>query len=58
MTMSSRKSRLEPMEAISSSGFAGLLKGFDDNAKAMILRYPEELEKVYQAGRALVSGIR
>jgi putative NADPH-quinone reductase len=50
--------RLEPMEAISASGFAGLLKGFDDDGKAMILRYPDELEKAYQAGRALITGIQ
>ena len=50
--------RIEPVEAISASGFAGMLKGFDDDGKAMILRYPEELKKVYEAGRTLVTGIR
>ncbi len=48
--------RIEPVEAISAAGFAGMLRGFDDDGKAMALRYPEELTKVYQAGRALVSG--
>jgi putative NADPH-quinone reductase len=49
--------RIEPVEAISASGFAGLLKGFDEDKKAMILRYPEELRKVYEAGRTLITGI-
>jgi len=48
--------RVEPVEVISACGFGGLLHGFDDNHKAMILRYPEELEKVYQAGKSLVTG--
>lgn len=48
--------RIEPMEAISACGFSGMLHGFDDGKKAIILRYPEELKKVYEAGRALVLG--
>jgi multimeric flavodoxin WrbA len=48
--------RIEPVEALSASGFAGLLRGFDDDGKAMILHYPAELAKAYAAGRALVAG--
>jgi hypothetical protein len=48
--------RIEPVEAISASGFSGMLEGFDDEGKAMILRYPDEMRKVYEAGRALVTG--
>lgn len=48
--------RIEPVEALSASGFAGLLRGFDDAGQAMILHYPEELKKAYAAGRALVIG--
>lgn len=48
--------RIEPMEIISACGFSGMLHGFDDKHKAMILRYPEEMEKVYQAGKTLVTG--
>ena len=47
---------IEPMEAISACGFSGMLQGFDDDGKAMIFRYPKELQKVYQAGRTLVTG--
>ena len=45
---------IEPVEALSASGFEGLLHGLDDKRKAMILRFPSELEKAYQAGKALV----
>ncbi len=48
--------RIEPVEALSASGFSGMQQGFDDDGKAMILRYPEELAKAYAAGRALVLG--
>ena len=47
---------IEPVEAVSACGFEGLLHGFDDKRKAMILRFPNELEKAYQAGKALVTG--
>jgi hypothetical protein len=33
-----------------------MLRGFDENGKAMILRFPKELEKAYQAGKSLVTG--
>jgi len=48
--------RIETVEAISACGFAGMLHGFDEQHRAIILRYPEELKKVYDAGRALVLG--
>ena len=48
--------RYDVTEAISACGFAGMLHGFDDDHRAIILRYPEELAKVYQAGRSLVLG--
>lgn len=47
---------IEPVEALSSCGYSGMLHGFDDDHKAMILRYPEELKKAYEAGRALILG--
>jgi len=46
----------QPVEALSACGFEGILHGWDDKGKAMILRYPKELEKAYQAGKALVVG--
>ena len=46
----------QPVEALSACGFEGILHGWDDKGKAMILRYPKELEKAYQAGKALVAG--
>jgi multimeric flavodoxin WrbA len=47
---------IEPVEALSSCGYSGMLHGFDDKHKAMILRYPGELKKAYEAGRALILG--
>ena len=44
------------VEAISAGGFEGILHGFDDKRKAMVLRCPEALEKTYQAGKSLVTG--
>jgi len=44
------------VEALSACGFHGMLYGFDDKGKAIILRFPKELEKAYQAGKALVVG--
>ena len=48
--------RVETVEAISACGFEGMLHGFDDKGKAIITKYPEELEKAYQAGKSLVTG--
>jgi len=47
---------IEPVEALSACGFEGMLHGWDDKGKAMVLRFPEELEKAYQAGKSLVTG--
>ena len=47
---------IEPVEALSACGFEGVLHGLDDKGKAMILRFPQELEKAYQAGKALAAG--
>jgi multimeric flavodoxin WrbA len=44
------------VEAISACGFAGLLSGLDEEGKGIICRYPEEMKKVYLAGRNLVTG--
>lgn len=44
------------VEAISACGFAGLLSGLDEERQGIIKRYPEEMKKVYQAGRNLVTG--
>jgi multimeric flavodoxin WrbA len=48
---------IEPMEAISCCGLSGLLEGWDENGKAIILRHPDEVKKAYEAGRALVTGV-
>jgi len=48
--------QVETVEAISAGGFSGILRGFDENGKAMVLRFPKELEKAYQAGKSLVTG--
>jgi multimeric flavodoxin WrbA len=44
------------VEAISACSFEGMFHGLDKNRKAMILRFPKELEKAYHAGRSLVTG--
>jgi multimeric flavodoxin WrbA len=49
-------SGIEPAEAISACGFEGMLHGLDDKGKPIILRFPEGLEKAYQAGKSLVTG--
>ena len=49
-------SGITTVEALSACGFEGVLHGLDDKGKAMILRFPQELEKAYQAGKALVTG--
>ncbi len=46
----------ETVEALSACGFSGKLGGFDEKRKAMVLRFPKELEKAYQAGKSLVMG--
>jgi len=48
--------RIITVEAISACGFDGILHGLDENRKAIILRFPKELEKAYEAGKALVTG--
>lgn len=48
--------RYNVVEALSACGFAGLLSGLDEAGKGVIKRYPEEMKKVYQAGRNLVTG--
>jgi len=47
---------IEPVEALSACGFEAMLHGWDDKGKAIILRFPKEMEKSYQAGKALVTG--
>jgi multimeric flavodoxin WrbA len=46
----------DTVEAISACGFSGILGGFDENRKAMVFRFPNELEKAYRAGKALITG--
>ena len=48
--------RFITVEALSACGFEGMLHGLDENRKAIILRFPKELEKAYQAGKSLVAG--
>jgi hypothetical protein len=48
--------QIETVEAISVGGLEGVYDGIDDNKKAIALRFPREVEKVYQAGRSLVTG--
>ena len=48
--------QIQPVEALSACGFAGKLRGLDENGKAIVLRFPGEMKKAYQAGRTLVTG--
>jgi multimeric flavodoxin WrbA len=48
--------QIETVEAISVGGLEGVYDGIDANKKAIALRFPREVEKVYQAGRSLVTG--
>ena len=41
---------------VTGVGISGTLGGFDEKRKAMVLRFPKELEKAYQAGKSLVAG--
>jgi len=56
ITMKLYVSGVETVEAISACGFGGMLRGLDDKGKGLILRFPKELEKAYQAGKSLVTG--
>lgn len=47
---------IETVEAISACGLIGKLRGLDEDGKAILLRYPEGLRKVREAGCALVTG--
>ncbi|MEW6142810.1 MAG: flavodoxin family protein [Chloroflexota bacterium] len=47
---------IETVEAVSACGLIGKLRGLDEDGKAILLRYPGELRKVYEAGRILVTG--
>ena len=49
-------SGVETVEAISACGFTGMLRGLDDKRKGIILRFPQEMEKAYQACKSLVTG--
>lgn len=48
---------IETVEAVSACGLIGKLRGLDVDGKAILLRYPDELRKVREAGRALVKGV-
>jgi multimeric flavodoxin WrbA len=47
--------KIETVEALSASGFEGMLHGLDDNRKGVIAQHPEELKKAYEAGIGLVT---
>jgi multimeric flavodoxin WrbA len=47
---------IAPVEALSAPSLEGVLHGWDDKGKAIILGFPTELEKAYQAGKSLVTG--
>jgi len=48
--------KIVTVEALSACGLSGMLNGLDDKGKAMLLRFPKELKKAYQAGKTLVTG--
>jgi hypothetical protein len=48
--------KVQTVEAISASGFEGLLHGLDENKRGIVLRNPEGLMEVFEAGKFLVMG--
>jgi len=48
--------QIQTVEAISASGFEGLLHGLDENKKGIVLRNPEGLKEIFEAGKCLVRG--
>jgi hypothetical protein len=46
----------ETVEAVSACGFEGMLHGFDEQGKAFVRRFPEEMRHAYEAGQGLVRG--
>ena len=46
------------VEVLFACGLTGVLGGLDEEGKALISRYPEEMKKAYLAGRTLVTGER
>jgi len=46
---------IEPVEAISASGFEGMLHGLNKEKKGMVLNHPECLAVAFEAGKGLVS---
>ena len=47
--------QVKTVEAISAGGFMGMLHGFDEKKKAIILKHPDEYKKAYEAGKGLVT---
>jgi multimeric flavodoxin WrbA len=50
--------RVTPVEALTACGIGGKLHGWDEKHKAILLRYPEELKKAYEAGSTLATGVK
>ena len=48
--------KIETVEALSACGFEGILHGLDEKKKGIIVKFPDELHKAYQAGIGLVKG--
>jgi len=48
--------RIQTVEAVSASGFEGLLHGLDEQKRGVVLKNSEGLQEVFDAGRFLVTG--
>jgi len=46
--------KVETIEALSACGFEGILHGLDENHRGVIAKFPKQLKKAYDAGKALV----
>jgi multimeric flavodoxin WrbA len=46
---------VETVEALSACGFEGMHHGLDDKKRGVIARYPEELNKAFEAGAGLTA---
>jgi len=48
--------QIETVEAVSAGRLIGKRRGLDEDRRAIMSHYPEELEKIYRAGQNLVTG--
>jgi len=58
MTQKLKFRQVEVVEVLGVSNVAGMLSALDDKGEAIIRHFPDEMAKVFAAGRTLVSGVK